>query len=191
MPRVKVSKVLSNINFDKCLNDKEHSLLLNTFSDFEAHTPRFSLRTGCNNKNKKSIFKDLQKSIKNIEKEKINQQGEILTNKILGTTTSTRKEVESKMDEMDTIQSGGGRKRKHHSVDESHLKKRKYRKKNKKIIKRSFKKKTHKKRSVGHRHKKQNKQRRRKKTKKLSQKSSTIKRQKKHQYKHHNIFRNC
>src|SRR5271154_5271505 len=92
MPRVKVSKVLSNINYDKCLSDKEHSLLLNTFDDFGSNTGRSSLRTGCDTKNKKNIFKDLSKSLKKIEKEKIDQQGEILTNKILGTTTSSRKE---------------------------------------------------------------------------------------------------
>src|SRR6266404_352944 len=114
MPRVKVSKVLSDINFDKCLNDKEHSLLTNTFNDGETIGSRFSLRSGCDDKNKKHIFKDFQKSLKKIEKEKINEQGEILTNKILGTTTFSRKEDsgENKMD--DLVQSGAGRKRKHH-----------------------------------------------------------------------------
>src|SRR6266436_5473281 len=102
MPRIKVSKVLSDIDFDKCLSDKEHSLLLNTFNDADANTPRFSLRSGCDDKNKKSIFKDFQKSLKKIEKEKINEQGEILTNKILGTTTFSRKEdsQENKMDDL-------------------------------------------------------------------------------------------
>src|SRR6266851_7512813 len=138
MPRIKVSEVLSNINFDKCLNDKEHSLLINTFSDFGTNSPRFSLRTGCDNKNKKNIFQDFRKSLKKIEQDKINEQGEILTNKILGTTTSTRKEEsgENKMDEL--VQSGGGRKRKHQSVNEIHLhakKRRKYRKKKTKKIK--------------------------------------------------------
>jgi len=178
--RVKVSKVLSNVDFDKCLNDKEHSLLLNTFNDFDTNSSRFSLRSGCDNKPKKNIFKDLQKSIKEIEKEKINQQGEILTNKILGTTTSTRKSEsgENKMDEM--VQSGGGRKRKHQSDNASqpHIKKRrKYRKKttikNKKIHKG--------KRSPHH-----------KKTKKRRKKKShKVKGQKQRHYKHHNIFRNC
>src|SRR5882762_849 len=178
--RVKVSKVLSNVDFDKCLNDKEHSLLLNTFNDFDTNSSRFSLRSGCDNKPKKNIFKDLQKSIKEIEKEKINQQGEILTNKILGTTTSTRKAEsgENKMDEM--VQSGGGRKRKHQSDNASqpHIKKRrKYRKKttikNKKIHKG--------KRSPHH-----------KKTKKRRKKKShKVKGQKQRHYKHHNIFRNC
>src|SRR6267143_171439 len=54
MPRVKVSKILSNINFDKCLNDKEHSLLTNVFNDNETNRDRFSLRSGCDDKNKKN-----------------------------------------------------------------------------------------------------------------------------------------
>ena len=55
--RVKVSKVLSNVDFDKCLNDKEHSLLLNKFNDLETNTSRFSLRSGCDNKAKKIFLK--------------------------------------------------------------------------------------------------------------------------------------
>jgi len=125
MPRVKVNKVLSNINFDKCLNNKEHSLLLNTFNDFDTNKPRFSLRSGCDSKKKNVIFRDFHNSLKKIEQEKINEQGEILTNKLLGTTTSTRKEEsgDHNMDEL--VQSGGGRKRKHLSVNEVHIKSKK------------------------------------------------------------------
>jgi len=181
MPRVKVSKVLSDINFDKCLNDKEHSLLTNTFNDGETIGSRFSLRSGCDDKNKKHIFKDFQKSLKKIEKEKINEQGEILTNKILGTTTFSRKEdsEENKID--DLLQTGGGRKRKHHAVHESHMqtkKRRKIRRKKKKhVIKKVHKRKSRKKRVGKRKHKKSGI--------KKSGKS------KKHHYKHHNIFRNC
>ena len=183
MPRVKVSKVLSDINFDKCLNDKEHSLLTNTFNDGETIGSRFSLRSGCDDKNKKHIFKDFQKSLKKIEKEKINEQGEILTNKILGTTTFSRKEdsEENKMD--DLVQSGGGRKRKHHAVHESHMqtkKRRKIRKKKKHVIKKVHKRKSHKKRVAKRKHKKRGRK-----------KSGKITTGKKHHYKHHNIFRNC
>ena len=140
------------------------------------------MRSGCDDKNKKNIFKDFQKSLKKIETEKINEEGEILTNKILGTSTFTRKEEsgEDKMD--DLVQSGGGRKRKRHTLNEDHLhikKRRKIRRKKKNTIKRTYKKKSHK-RKVGrkkHHHKKG-----KRKSKKVG---------KKHQYKHHNIFRNC
>ncbi len=183
MPRVKVSKILSNINFDKCLNDKEHSLLTNVFNDNETNRDRFSLRSGCDDKNKKNIFKDFQKSLKKIETEKINEEGEILTNKILGTSTFTRKEEsgEDKMD--DLVQSGGGRKRKRHTLNENHLhtkKRRKIRRKKKTTLKRTHKIKKSHKRRVGvkkHHHKKG-----KRKSRKVG---------KKHHYKHHNIFRNC
>src|SRR5882762_2921951 len=184
--RVKVSKVLHNTDYEKCLNDKEHSLLVNSFNDINTNSSRFSLRSGCDNKPKKKFFKDLEKSLKEIEKEKINQQGEILTNKILGTTTITRKQEENGEDKMDElVQSGSGRKRKHQSDNASHSnikKRRKYRKKSKKkITKKISKHKVYKKRSPHHKKNKRGK-------KKKSHKSAGLK---KHHYKHHNIFRNC
>src|SRR6266404_2157565 len=138
MPRVKVSQILSDINFDKCLNNKEHSLLTNVFNDNETNRDRFSLRSGCDDKSKKNIFKDFQKSLKKIETEKINEQGEILKNKILGTSTFTRKEEsgEDKMD--DLVQSGGGRKRKRHTLNEDHIHIKKRRKKRKKKVEESW-----------------------------------------------------
>ncbi len=177
MPRVKVSKVLSDLDFDKCLSNKEHSLLTNVFDDVETNRARFSLRSGCDDKFKKSIFKDLENSLKKIEKQKINEQGEILTNKLLGTTTSSRKEQIGDNNMDDLVQTGGGRKRRHQSAHESPKKKRKIRKKVHKI-------KSHRRRGRPRLHKKHKKSVKKRK-------SHKIKGSKKHHYKHHNIFRNC
>ena len=185
MPRIKVSEVLKKIDYDKCINDiadyalsKPHLL--------ESNASRSALRGGCDNRNKKQkIFKDLRKSLIEIEKEKLNEEGEILTNKLLGTTTKSRKEnsTGSEMDEL--VQSGGGRKRKHGHVvtHRQHRKKRKlhHKKKTKHML-------HHKKKAKHMLHHKKRKTHKRKtnqtKHKKIGLKHKT------HHYKKHNIFRN-
>src|SRR6266481_1790572 len=129
MPRAKVSTILDKIDYDKCIQNKNHSQLANSFDSMITSNDRTSLRAGCDNR-KKNIFKDLKSSLREVVRDKINQEGEILTNKLLGTTTKTRKEnrgekesdsdisTDSEMDEL--VQTGDGlkhrgRKRKHHS----------------------------------------------------------------------------
>ncbi|SRR6266481_1000014 len=129
MPRAKVSTILDKIDYDKCIQNKSHSQLANSFDSMITSNDRTSLRAGCDNR-KKNIFKDLKSSLREVVRDKINQEGEILTNKLLGTTTKTRKEnrgekesdsdisTDSEMDEL--VQTGDGlkhrgRKRKHHS----------------------------------------------------------------------------
>src|SRR6266481_7422629 len=101
MPRVKVSEVLKKIDYDKCINAIDDFALTKSHL-LESNASRSAMRSGCDNRNKKQkIFKDLRKALIEIEKEKLNEEGEILTNKILGTTTKSRKEnsTESEMNE--------------------------------------------------------------------------------------------
>src|SRR6266481_6288855 len=129
MPRVKANEILKKIDYDKCLS-KSDEFALRKGSAFGFNTSRSDLRGGCDTKNnKKNIFKDFARSLNKIQKEKLDQEGEILTNKLYGTTTKSRKE-EDQMD--DEVQSGSGKKRKHHnSYDQKqhNIKKKKKKKK--------------------------------------------------------------
>jgi hypothetical protein len=178
MSRIKLSKFLGKVNYDKCLNSSvNNNSLINQFATNTRD--RSSLQSGCDNINKKKyskIFKDLNDSIRKIETEKFIEQGVILTNKLEGTTTSTRNHENNIEMNNEIDQSGSGRKRKyvHHkkkiaseSGHHSRKKKRKtVRKKHHHVKKRKTTK--HKKRGVV--------------------KKSSKKRKTKHHFRRHNIF---
>jgi hypothetical protein len=114
MSHVKLSSFLGKIDYDKCfgIGSDSPQILLNQFATNV--NKRNSVQSHCDNYNRKkntSIFKDIANSVRQIEKEKINQQGDILTNKLEGTTSLSRKE-NSEMDDDIDQEGGGSRKRK-------------------------------------------------------------------------------
>jgi hypothetical protein len=195
MSRVKLSQFLGKVNYDKCLLSDANNpqVLLNQFSTNVKQ--RNSVQNQCDNYSKRkntSIFRDIADSVKRIEKLKIAEEGDILTNKLEGTTSLTRKAEEENsggaanggenMDD-DIDQEGGGRshrrgvkrKYKHHKKSTHSVKRRKT----------THKKTTRKKRKS---HKKRNHRRSATGGRKKRKSGKTRRRRRKHHFKRHNIF---
>jgi L-lactate utilization protein LutB len=89
MTHVRASDVLSKINFDNYLTPSESDYNSNKF----IATNRSKYHNSWANRTKKrrnQVLRDLEKSVKQIESEKLAENGEILTNKLKGTTTLSR-----------------------------------------------------------------------------------------------------
>jgi hypothetical protein len=176
MSRVKLSNFVSKINYDKCLNSSVNSnSLINQFATNSRD--RSSIQSRCDSLSKKKyskIFEDISNSIKKIQTEKIGEEGDILTNKLEGTTSNSRKH-DNNIDMNNEIdQSGSGRKRKykrHETMESGHpkRKKRKYVKKRKNVKKRKTSKRKHRKRGA-------------------TKRSQKKKKKSKHHFRRHNIF---
>jgi hypothetical protein len=114
MVRIKAVDLLRKVDFDKCLNVNTvdgNAQLSNPFSI--NNKKRLGLRGSCDNKKNTSIFRDLSKTLDEIELERLNEEGPILTSKLEGTLTSgiSRKNNPEMERELDQV--GGGRKRKY------------------------------------------------------------------------------
>jgi hypothetical protein len=91
MTHVRAFDVLSKLNYDNCLIPSDTDYNSNRFLS----TNRSKFLTTCGNRARKQkrnqVLRDLEKSVNQIEREKLAEKGDILTNKIKGTTTLSRK----------------------------------------------------------------------------------------------------
>jgi hypothetical protein len=182
MSRVKLSAFLGKVDYDKCFTDSSDNpqILLNQFStNVKQRNSLQNLGDNYNRKKNTSIFRDIAQSVKKVEKNKIEEEGEILTNKLEGTTTLTRNQnSDSEMaDEID--QEGGGRVRRGRKRKYTH------RKKTVHAVKR--RRKSHKKRKT-YKKRKHIKKHRGNQSGGGRKKRKSSKKRRKHHYKRHNIF---
>lgn len=106
MVRVKVRDVYLKMD-ERCLEKSLHPENYFTLN-------RSSLRGMCDNSTggrfeNKKIFNDLARSLREVEKEKLTEEGEVITNKLEGTTTQTRLGGEMGDSVLEPMQVGGGK----------------------------------------------------------------------------------
>jgi hypothetical protein len=114
MVRVKAADVLRNVDFDKYLSSNPNKDNVNLSNQFSLdNKKRFGLRGLSDNKKNKSIFQDLSRALDDIEEERLNEEGPLLTSKLEGTYTSSINRKNNPEMERALDQVGGGRKRKY------------------------------------------------------------------------------
>jgi hypothetical protein len=115
MVRVRASDVLRNVNFDKAF-EKQSRGGIDSLGDQSSigHKKRFGLRGFTDNRKNKSIFRDLSSAIDEIEEDRLNEEGPLLTSKLEGNYTSgISRKNNPEMDRSAVDQIGGGRRRKY------------------------------------------------------------------------------
>jgi hypothetical protein len=198
MVRVRASDVLRNVNFDKAFDEQSRGGI-DSLGDQSSigRKKRFGLRGFTDTKKNKSIFRDLSRAIDEIEEDRLNEEGPILTSKLEGNYTSgISRKNNPEMERSAVDQIGGGRRRKyvHHDKQLKKIAKICEEIGDKKMKSPSGKKRGRKKKKKKH-HKKKKRGRSstastgttRRKTRKTRKSGKTKK--KKHHFKRHNIFR--